>query len=33
MKTWTEALGEEKQKAYFQQILQYVHNERLAGKV
>ncbi|HDL3969662.1 TPA: uracil-DNA glycosylase [Mannheimia haemolytica] len=33
MKTWTEALGEEKQKAYFQQILHYVHNERLAGKV
>ncbi len=33
MKTWTEALGEEKQKAYFQQILKYVHNERLAGKV
>lgn len=33
MKTWTEALGEEKQKAYFQQILQYVHNERLSGKV
>ncbi|SUT97656.1 uracil-DNA glycosylase [Actinobacillus lignieresii] len=33
MKTWTEALGEEKQKSYFQHILQYVHNERLAGKV
>lgn len=33
MKTWTEALGEEKQKDYFQQILKYVHNERLAGKV
>ncbi|STY62784.1 uracil-DNA glycosylase [Mannheimia glucosida] len=33
MKTWTEALGEEKKKAYFQQILHYVHNERLAGKV
>ncbi|QHB18190.1 uracil-DNA glycosylase [Mannheimia pernigra] len=33
MKTWTEALGEEKQKNYFQQILKYVHNERLAGKV
>ncbi|MDD0824394.1 uracil-DNA glycosylase [Mannheimia sp. AT1] len=32
MKTWTEALGEEKQKSYFQQILQFVHNERLAGK-
>ncbi|QLB16136.1 uracil-DNA glycosylase [Mannheimia varigena] len=33
MKTWTEALGKEKQKDYFQQILKYVHNERLAGKV
>lgn len=33
MKTWTEALGEEKQKSYFQQILHYVHNERMAGKV
>lgn len=32
MKTWKEALGEEKQKSYFQQILQFVHNERLAGK-
>lgn len=32
MKTWTEALGEEKQKNYFQQILKYVHNERLLGK-
>lgn len=32
MKTWTEALGEEKQKNYFQQILKYVHNERLSGK-
>lgn len=33
MQTWTEALGEEKQKSYFQQILHYVHNERMAGKV
>lgn len=32
MNTWTEALGEEKQKPYFQQILQQVHNERMAGK-
>lgn len=33
MKTWKDALSEEKQKTYFQQILQYVHNERTAGKV
>lgn len=33
MNTWKEALGEEKQKSYFQQILQFVHNERLSGKV
>lgn len=33
MKTWKDALGKEKQKSYFQQILQFVHRERLAGKV
>ncbi|MDH2998860.1 uracil-DNA glycosylase [Pasteurellaceae bacterium LFhippo2] len=32
MKTWKEAIGEEKQKPYFQQILQYVQNERQAGR-
>lgn len=33
MKTWTEAIGEEKQQPYFQQILQFVHQERIAGKI
>lgn len=33
MKTWTEALGHEKSEPYFQQILQFVHNERMQGKV
>lgn len=33
MKTWTEALGHEKSELYFQQILQFVHNERMQGKV
>ncbi|RPE83776.1 uracil-DNA glycosylase [Vespertiliibacter pulmonis] len=32
MKTWKEAIGEEKSKAYFQQILQKVQSERVAGK-
>lgn len=32
MKTWKEAIGAEKQQAYFQQILQFVHNERATGK-
>lgn len=32
MKTWKEAIGAEKQQPYFQQILQFVHNERAAGK-
>ncbi|VEI45118.1 uracil-DNA glycosylase [Actinobacillus equuli] len=31
MNNWTEALGEEKQQAYFQQILQQVHQERMNG--
>lgn len=33
MQTWKEAIGEEKQQDYFQHILQYVQNERRAGKV
>ena len=33
MNTWTEAIGEEKTQPYFQHILQYVHQERLAGKI
>lgn len=33
MKTWKEALGEEKQQPYFQHILQQVHNERMSGKI
>ncbi|KMK52039.1 uracil-DNA glycosylase [[Actinobacillus] muris] len=32
MKTWTEAIGDEKAQPYFQQILHYVHNERCTGK-
>lgn len=32
MKTWTDVIGEEKSQPYFQHILQYVHQERLAGK-
>lgn len=32
MKTWTDAIGAEKEQPYFQQILQFVHNERMAGK-
>ncbi|RDF11829.1 uracil-DNA glycosylase [Haemophilus paraphrohaemolyticus] len=31
MKTWKEAIGEEKEKPYFQQILQQVHQARYAG--
>ncbi len=33
MNTLTEAIGEEKTQPYFQHILQYVHQERLAGKI
>lgn len=33
MNTWKEAIGEEKSKDYFQQILQAVQRERLSGKV
>lgn len=33
MQTWKEAIGEEKQQDYFQYILQYVQNERRAGKI
>lgn len=32
MKTWTDAIGDEKSQPYFQHILQYVHRERCAGK-
>ncbi|MBF0784155.1 uracil-DNA glycosylase [Muribacter muris] len=32
MKTWTEAIGDEKAQPYFQHILHYVHNERCVGK-
>lgn len=32
MKSWTEALGEEKSQPYFQHILQQVRAERMAGK-
>lgn len=32
MKTWKEAIGEEKSQDYFQQILHYVQQERSAGK-
>lgn len=32
MQSWTEAIGAEKQQPYFQQILQFVHQERAAGK-
>ena len=31
MKTWKEAIGKEKEKPYFQQILQQVHQARYAG--
>lgn len=33
MKTWTEAIGEEKEKSYFQHILQQVKQARLNGKI
>ena len=33
MQTWKEAIGEEKQQDYFQQILQYVKNERSSGQI
>ena len=33
MNSWTEAIGAEKRQPYFQQILQQVRNERVAGKV
>lgn len=32
MKTWKEAIGEEKSQDYFQQILHYVQQERATGK-
>lgn len=32
MKTWTDAIGDEKNQPYFQHILRYVHNERSTGK-
>ncbi|QIM64805.1 uracil-DNA glycosylase [Frederiksenia canicola] len=32
MKTWKEAIGEEKSQPYFQAILHTIHQERLAGK-
>ena len=32
MKTWTDVIGQEKEKPYFKHILQQVHQERLAGK-
>ena len=32
MKTWTDVIGQEKEKPYFKHILQQVHHERLAGK-
>ncbi|WP_373766207.1 uracil-DNA glycosylase [Glaesserella sp.] len=33
MNTWKEAIGDEKSQPYFQQILQFVQQERLNGKV
>ncbi|WP_373817805.1 uracil-DNA glycosylase [Glaesserella sp.] len=33
MNTWKEAIGDEKSQPYFQQILQYVQNERANGKM
>lgn len=33
MKTWKEAIGEEKSQRYFQQILQFVKQERERGKI
>ncbi|WP_373777377.1 uracil-DNA glycosylase [Glaesserella sp.] len=33
MNTWKEAIGDEKSQPYFQQILQYVQNERTNGKI
>ena len=33
MKTWTDVIGQEKEKPYFKHILQQVHQERLAGKL
>ena len=33
MKTWKEAIGEEKQKPYFQHILQQVQQAKAAGKI
>ena len=32
MKTWADILGQEKQQAYFQQIMQFVEQQRAAGK-
>ena len=32
MKTWTDVIGQEKEKPYFKHILQQVHQERLVGK-
>lgn len=32
MQTWKEAIGDEKNQPYFQQILQFVHQERMQGK-
>lgn len=33
MKSWKDAIGEEKQKPYFQHILSYVSQERVNGKI
>lgn len=32
MNTWKDAIGEEKEQPYFQQILQFVQKERMSGK-
>ena len=32
MSTWADILSDEKQQPYFQQIIQFVENERAAGK-
>lgn len=33
MQTWKEAIGDEKNQPYFQQILQFVYQERMQGKM
>ncbi len=33
MKKWSDVIGNEKIKPYFQEILQFVKNERLKGKI